>query len=560
LVVGMVLLVPSVVGAAEMAPAGAWKVSYLVDDARRTLWLLKIESKDGKWTGALTATAKGVGASTLTDFSVKDEVVRFTIKMKVQSGTLILMYEGKVPKGEAQVIRGSLLNQTGQELLLCELEATAVKSLDDFELNKELLAKKPNDPKVFTAALDLLSQAADKKAKPEEVRSWAEKALKAAEPFGVRWQREMAVRVADALAEQDGFDAIALAYAQRAERMLEPRDDAAAKLRVLKSLAAALKKAGKDKEAKEVQARLDKAEKDHKARLEKLEKERLAELEKEEEKADATYLEKMPPFKPETFAGRKAKSERVVLAELFLCAQEPVCVAADLAFLGLLKTYKPTDVVLLQYHVPGRFPDPLATPETGPRMESYGDDVTGTPTIFFSGKAEDVGGGKIENAKKIYGLYRKALEPLLEKPAHVKVTVNAVRKGNKIDIAAEASGIDKPGEDVRLRFVLTDERIRFQGANGIRLHHHVARAMPGGVKGVALKEKTSKHTASVNLDELRKTLAKYLASVEREERTRFPDTQALLAFKDLRVVAFVQNDKTKEVLQAVQVEVKMAKE
>ena len=45
--------------------------------------------------------------------------------------------------------------------------------------------------------------------------------------------------------------------------------------------------------------------------------------------------------------------------ELFTGAQCPPCVAADVAFDVLEKTYKPADLVLIQYHlhIPG--PDPL---------------------------------------------------------------------------------------------------------------------------------------------------------------------------------------------------------
>jgi hypothetical protein len=38
---------------------------------------------------------------------------------------------------------------------------------------------------------------------------------------------------------------------------------------------------------------------------------------------DKEYLARVPPFKPDTFAGRKGKSERVVAMELFTGAQCP---------------------------------------------------------------------------------------------------------------------------------------------------------------------------------------------------------------------------------------------
>ena len=50
--------------------------------------------------------------------------------------------------------------------------------------------KQKGEAEGLRMALELLSQAADKKATPEEVRGWAEKAVKWAEPYGPRWQRE----------------------------------------------------------------------------------------------------------------------------------------------------------------------------------------------------------------------------------------------------------------------------------------------------------------------------------------------------------------------------------
>jgi hypothetical protein len=64
----------------------------------------------------------------------------------------------------------------------------------------------------------------------------------------------------------------------------------------------------------------------------------------------------------------------------------------------------------------------------------------------------------------------------------------------------------------------------------------------------------SSHQATVKLGELRKQLEDYLKRTE--EATGFPNKDRPLELKTLRVVAFVQNDETGEVLQAGQVEVK----
>src|SRR5262249_50650767 len=156
------------------------------------------------------------------------------------------------------------------------------------------------------------------------------------------------------------------------------------------------------------------------------------------------YAKKMPPFKPDKFTGRKGKSERVVLVELFTGAQCPPCVAADLAFDSLERTYKPTEVVLLQYHlhIPG--PDPLTNKDTEARERYYSKSIKGTPTILFNGKTDAGGGGGLDAAQEKYRDYRDAVEPLLEKPAKVKLQASAVRKGNEIAIAAKVSDLDEP--------------------------------------------------------------------------------------------------------------------
>lgn len=558
LLAGALLLAPGALAAPEGPPAGTWKVSVVGQEGISLLWLLKIEQKDGKWAGTLLDTQQGIGESSLDNLRVEGDLLRFNVRVRTRRGVSYWSFEGKLPKDGAKLIRGSLGDD--KELSPSELEASDLKTLDAVEISKELLAKQPSDPRVFDAALSLLNQAAKIQAKPEEVRGWAEKAWKAAEPFGVRWQRHVAVMMAGVLADQEGFAPVAVGYAQRAERLLEPKDDPAVHLRVLTVLSAALKKAGKADQAKELEPRLARFEKEDKARQEKLAKERDAAQAKDDAKADEEYLKTMPPFKVAPFAGRKAKSDRAVLAELFTGAQCPPCVAADLAFDGLAKTYKPTEVVLLQYHLHANGPDPMVCPASMARAEFYGDQYDGCPSILFNGKAEEAGPGDVRGSEAVYNAWRKSIDALLEKPATVKLKAAAQKKGGVISITAEASDLVAPGEDIRLRVALTVERIRYAGGNGIRFHHHVVRAMPGGEKGQALKDKSGKLTAQVNLDDLRKQLEISLAEFSAKTRIRLPNLGAVLELKDLRVVAFVQDDKTKEVLQAVQVDVQEAKE
>jgi hypothetical protein len=379
--------------------------------------------------------------------------------------------------------------------------------------------------------------------KPEEVRGYADRANKLAEEYGPRWQRTISFRLADTLAEQEPFAAIAVEQARQGERLLGRSDDIATQLQTLDTLARVLRKAKRDAEAKDAEARVAKLEpRDY-----------------------AEYTKTMPPFKPEEFKGRKAKSDRAVLFELFTGAECAPCVATDLAFDALGRTYKPTEVVLLQYHahIPG--PDPLVSKDGAARMDFYSkrDEDKGTPQVFISGKPGERGGGPAKAARIKFMAFREQIEELLEKPAAVKLALTASLKGDELTAKATVSDLEKPGDKVSLRFALAEERVRYQGGNGIRYHHAVVRAMPGGPKGFPLPKASAEQSVTARLDEVRAANNKALDEFAAEMKSRGEDisfTARPMALKNLKLVAFVQNDETNEVLQAVQVDLESGKE
>jgi hypothetical protein len=69
------------------------------------------------------------------------------------------------------------------------------------------------------------------------------------------------------------------------------------------------------------------------------------------------------------------------------------------------------------------------------------------------------------------------------------------------------------------------------------------------VRGIGLKEKASEHTASIDLDELRMSLNTYL-------NMEYPEGPRPMRLRNLNVVAFVQNDDTADVLQAVNIPIR----
>src|SRR5579859_3406169 len=201
-------------------PAGTWKVTLPLNpkSADQALWLVKLERKDGKWNGRVLAQAEDFPETTLENLNVGKDTLRFTLKLPRQ----VFPFEFRLTGEKAAKLYG-VLKRSGI-LNPAEMEQTTLTSLDQFDLLREALAKRKENADVIRTTMTLLSIASAKKAKPEEVRSWAARAVKASEAYGPVWQRDVLVSMVNLLAEQPGYEAIALTYARQAERMLEDQD------------------------------------------------------------------------------------------------------------------------------------------------------------------------------------------------------------------------------------------------------------------------------------------------------------------------------------------------
>ncbi|VTR98794.1 Hypothetical conserved protein OS=uncultured planctomycete GN=HGMM_F48A06C21 PE=4 SV=1 [Gemmata massiliana] len=510
-------------------PSGNWKLTVPIDRGEETIMLIKLAEKDGKWTGEYLGASDELKVKpTVTAVTVTGDTVQFALGFM---GRELLSFDGALSKDKKK-LNGSL-SVVGGRLQLTTMYPTKLAKLDDpFAVAREALTQSEDGPEMFGAAFAVLAQAGEKKLPADEVRGVIERLNKTAGTFGPRWERDMTLRTVDLLAAQPTLSELAVAQAKRAERLLTDEDTTGTRIVVLESLVRTLTKAGKADDAKPYQTQLTKLE--------------LRDF--------ADYAKTNPPFKAEAFAGRKAKTDKTAVVEVFTGAECPPCVGVDLAFDGLLKAYKPSDVILLQYHFHVPRPDPLTSPDGMDRVEYYSDKIQGAPTLFISGKLGVGSGGSAADSEKFYKQFRTTLDELLEKPTGVKLSL-AISKGEKGSFSAKATvaDLEAPGDKVMLRFVLAEERVRYTGGNGLRYHHMVVRAMPGGTKGVALTKKTHEQTVTIDPDAVKSALTKYLDDFTKAEGP-FPRTDRPLALRNLKLVALVQNDATKEILHAVQVD------
>ncbi len=259
-----------------------------------------------------------------------------------------------------------------------------------------------------------------------------------------------------------------------------------------------------------------------------------------------------------SFAGEKAKPRpadgpnRVVLCELFTGAQCPPCMAADVATGGLEAAAEKSEVIVLRYHVRIPGPDPLENEDSWARFPYY--NPRGTPTTCVNGKSiEGVGGPMLDHVAGSYARLREAVDPILAEKTDVKIKLTADAKDGVLAVAADITGIEKPSDTLRLRLVLAEDEIEYLAGNRIRLHEMVVRSMPGGVDGVKPENGKLSYSESIKLADFKQRLVDYLTTFEKQEAQLFPVKP--LELKKLHLVGFVQDDDTKEVLQAAAVPV-----
>src|SRR5262249_10060234 len=144
--------------------------------------------------------------------------------------------------------------------------------------------------------------------------------------------------------------------------------------------------------------------------------------------------------------------------------------------------------------------------------------------------------------------YTAIVNDALEQKTDLKVAGSAKRAGDKVSVSVELDGVKDPGEQVKLRVLLVEEKVKYVGGDGMRFHQQVVRALAGGPAGMPVTEKTAKKTVDVNLAELRTGLTKYLDGFAAERP--FPNSDRPMDFAHLKVIALVQDDATGEILNA----------
>lgn len=517
----LLLCVTGISHAADVSIAGNWK---MVDpqDLDEPDHLLKLEQKDGKWTGSVVA-SRGATKGSMAAFTANEKTLTFSLI----DGGVRSNYTIVVPEKKADVLYGLTLR--GETVIPVELHRTTLTSLNRSVLDREILKNSTSRPEIIRAAERLVRRANDLKAKAPEVEAWVQKAMEASEVYGDPYKRAVLVRILRQLVRLDDLPDVTVKYALEVQKMVKEDDLPNTKKKILSDVAFALSKAGRKEEALAIEKQIE----------------------------GITFTVQVTPY-----PGRASKSDRVVVVELFTGAQCPPCIAADLAFDGLHDTFKPGEVVLLQYHlhIPG--PDPLTNADSEKRwkfyQQSYPQQVRGTPTIIFNGTPAASGGGGKDRAQAKYQQYNGVIRPLLEKASRAKLGIKAVRKGDVITIDIDASEVKDNAETTKLRLAIVEKEVSYTGGNGLPKHHYVVRGFVESPTGIALDKKEMKKTLTFDVAAHKAKLKKYLDNYNKGPRGPFPSTDRPMEMKDLYVIGLIQDDNSYEIVQASQAKVEPA--
>ena len=273
---------------------------------------------------------------------------------------------------------------------------------------------------------------------------------------------------------------------------------------------------------------------------------------------DTEYRKRFPnPIHMEAYKPTEKRSDRMVLAEVFTGAGCGPCAGADVAFDAAMERYPRKDLAVVMYHVHIPRPDPMTITETTARYKSYGEN--GVPAYAIDGK-KNTGGDSRTMAQWVFDRFQKDLETDLETAAEARVKIDASLSGSTVKVSAAVDNVKSESKDLKVQIVLVEKEIHYLGENGIRFHPMVVRAF-GGEKGEGYKiEANGKGTFDASFDlegtgkDIRKQLDEYEAKGHRGEPFKFSAKKDQIDPADLAVVAFVQDDKTRHVLQAAYVD------
>jgi hypothetical protein len=281
------------------------------------------------------------------------------------------------------------------------------------------------------------------------------------------------------------------------------------------------------------------------------------------------------PVRSEKYRATAKRSDRAVLAEFITGAGCVPCIPVDYTFETALKDYSPKELVLLVYHWHAPTWDPLGNYSSDSRVKYYG--INSAPTVILNGKKSEKEGdyyGSDGEQNEIYEIAKGLNEEIrseLEVPANAQIKLRAKRDNQFVNVNVTADRMKNTSDDVSLQIALVENEVTYSGENGLRFQLMVVRALAGD---------NEKRIFGFKVDPSKANKVNYVFDVNKivEQNLRYYDSYPVERMEELRkiwggsgpegfkvefkykkhqinpgnlsVVVFLQDYKTKKILQS----------
>ncbi len=258
-------------------------------------------------------------------------------------------------------------------------------------------------------------------------------------------------------------------------------------------------------------------------------------------------------------------SSHTVLGELFTGAGCEPCMSPDLAFEAALARYSRDEFVLLVYHDNSPAVDPLANPVTDERGKYYTTEGS-TPHAQLDGTLIDLVQGLPSHAQESADKIFAEIDEQISKPADISFVLSATRHGDDVDVTVHVQSPPN-SKNRKLHLNLVEKEVSYSGENSLRINPMVVRAtaqQTGLESGFVIPEsgifdihytfeipriEAVNHAYYNHLDESLKQRSNGVLGAEYREK------KVLIDLNKLAVVAFIQDDSDKKVVQSAYTEV-----